>query len=510
MPKELDLFKMITGESLEDFARLPSFENTLGETIKMLSSNYPLRLLGRSRDGDVYISEEEREANYHIIGAPGEGKSRFIEYNIRKDIKQGNGVCLLDPSDFGDTCYKVLKYCASIGHEKVVLIDPATLAKRGKVACLEPLRKKYLKQSVDGVMEALGVLYGTTRDTDTPRIKRYLPALLRLLANNDLTLYESQWFSNWNPNPPLLGSDRDSLTLKTAFKSQFTWETYFSSTVNRLDNFWQEPLSLMLGADQGIDFVRMVAEGWVILVNLFPSTYLTMSESRLLGVMVISQIVQAVDILRNAGWKGVYYLYMDEAGRYATPQIEQVLTYKRKSGLRLMLAHHYFDQFDNKQVMQAIKQGARIKVMFNTPSYNDRLEMVKDLGYGGDIPPLLASYANQDLPKQYAIVKKNKEAPVRIKVPDTPDIDLEKAELDKYLKEMFKAPWYLTKKEIYDQINARQLQKNPPCPQSGKAPNHQTTGKTAVPGGVPGEAPDGVRPTGKKPSDPKERKPIKI
>ncbi len=56
--------------------------------------------------------------------------------------------------------------------------------------------------------------------------------------------------------------------------------------------------------------------------------------------------------------------------------------------------------------MNAIKQGARIKIMFNTPSPDDRLEMVRDLGYGGDIPPMLASYANSDLPRQYAIVKK--------------------------------------------------------------------------------------------------------
>src|SRR5688500_7420679 len=125
MPKEVDFFKLIVNESLEEFTALPSFSNTLGEQIKMLSSNYPLRLLGRSRDGEVDISEEEREANYHIIGAPGEGKSRFLEYNIRRDIDQGNGLCLLDPSDFGDTCYKVLRYCASKGHKKVVLIDPA-------------------------------------------------------------------------------------------------------------------------------------------------------------------------------------------------------------------------------------------------------------------------------------------------------------------------------------------------------------------------------------------------
>jgi hypothetical protein len=151
---------------------------------------------------------------------------------------------------------------------------------------------------------------------------------------------------------------------------------------------------------------------------------------------------------------------MDEAGRYATPQIEPLLTYKRKTGLRLMLAHHYFGQFDNKKVLNAIKQGARIKIMFNTPSPDDRLEMVRDLGYGGDIPPMLASYANQDLPKQYAIVKKNKESPVRIKVPNVPDITREQVsdqQLKDYIESLEVQPWYFSEKEIKDQINARQI-----------------------------------------------------
>ncbi len=152
----------------------------------------------------------------------------------------------------------------------------------------------------------------------------------------------------------------------------------------------------------------MISEGWTVLVNLFPGKFINQEEARLIGVMVISQIIQAADTLFEVDPRGVkkrdFYLYMDEAARFATSQIDTVLSYKRKVGIHLILAHHYFNQFENRKVLNSIKQGARIKVMFNTPSYDDRLEMIKDLGYGGDIPPLLASYANQNLPKQYAII----------------------------------------------------------------------------------------------------------
>jgi hypothetical protein len=82
--------------------------------------------------------------------------------------------------------------------------------------------------------------------------------------------------------------------------------------------------------------------------------------------------------------------------------------------------------------------------------------MVRDLGYGGDIPPMLASYANQDLPKQYAIVKKNKETPVRIKVPNVPDItEISNQQLEDYIKSLEDQPWYFSEQEIKDQIDAR-------------------------------------------------------
>jgi hypothetical protein len=459
MTKEIDYFKIITGRTFDEFTATPSFDQTLSEQIKRQKSKYPLRLLGKSKNGKVYISEEEREVNYHIVGAPGEGKSRFLEYNIRKDIEMGNGLCLLDPSDDGDTCKKILRYCAKNGRDKVLYIDPATLSEYGKIATLQPLNPKYQKQSVDGVMEAINNVFGVARETDTPRIRKYLPAVLRFLVRNGLTLYESQMFRRYaDPKQLPLGFDTDSQTIRDAFRSQFTWENYFSSTINRLDLFWQEPLSLMLGTDHGIDFIKMIREKWIILVNLYPSSFFSLTESRLLGILVISQIIQAIDILRHNGWKGVFYLYMDEAARFATPQIDQVLSYKRKSGLRLMLAHHYFNQFENKQVMHSIKQNARVKVMFNTPSYDDRLEMVKDLGYGGDIPPLLASYANQDIPKQYAIVKKNKETPVRIRVPDVPDID---ADIKPYIESLLTQPWYQTREQIQAQINARAIHTPP-------------------------------------------------
>jgi hypothetical protein len=177
-----------------------------------------------------------------------------------------------------------------------------------------------------------------------------------------------------------------------------------------------------------------------------------------------------------------------------------------------MLAHHYFAQFENKKaVLNSIKQGARIKVMFNTPSPDDRLEMVRDLGYGGDIPPLLASYANSDLPKQYAIVKKNKESPVRIKVPNVSDItEISDRQLAEYIQSLADQSWYFSEKEIKNQINARSIRANIKSPQLGKMDESETDCPPPVSRPVQTKLEKGIRPDNKKPSDPPPKRPIKI
>ncbi len=482
MSRDPDFFKIITGQDLDSFTRLPDPEESFNYIIKNESSAYPLRLLGTG-EKDVYVSEEERYLNFHIMGAPGEGKSRFLEYNIRKDIDMGNGLCLLDPSDSGDTVNHVLSYCESIGHKKVILIDPRTVT-RDRIPIINPLNPKHSKSSVEGVMESLSILFGTSA-TDTPRIQRYLPALLRILTKTNLTIAETIHFANfWTGQgyreaifDKIYGSPSDVHTLRDVLKNEPTFQNYFSSTINRLNTLWQEPLSLILGSRNGVDFHDAVSKGWVILVNLSPYM-LSSTDARFLGILIISQIIQAVDTLSNNGWKGIYYLYMDEAGRFSTPQIDDVLTQKRKSGLRLVLAHHGFDQFENKRLMNAILNGARIKLMFDTPNYDDRVQMCKALSYGGDISPVAAAFANQNIPKRYAVVRKGKETPVRIRIPEVSDTV---PVSDEYLNSILSQPFYKTRQQIKDEANARVTPTYPKADKPRAASNRPPARTNPVP-----------------------------
>ena len=207
--------------------------------------------------------------------------------------------------------------------------------------------------------------------------------------------------------------------------------------------------------------------------------------------------------MASNNWKGVFYQYVYEAGRFATPQIETLLSYKRKSGIRLYLAHHHYDQFEDKRkVLSSIENNTGVKLMFNTRSFDDRMRMIKSLGYGGNIPDALAVYANSDLPKQHAVLKKNKESPVRIKIPDVEDAP---GATKEYIEKLLNQPFY---KDARDYV--RSAPKNTESAQSGKVDDAKTDRTPSLPRAVPGKLETGVRPDNKKPPDASPKRPLKI
>lgn len=401
----------------------------------------------------------------HIIGTTGEGKSRFIESLIRGDIQQGNGVCFLDPTDRAETAYSILRYCQSIGFTKVCLIDPHLIHSHNRITCLQPFhrQKSYRTASVANLLDTIRILFQTKDASETPRIQRYLSALLNVLWNAEMTLHEAIYFTEYKRSTyyrkEILDcsetTDRHRLALEEVFDTYYRFNSEFASTVRRLEPFFDSTLDLMFGADTGVDFMKMITEGWVILVNLYSGLGIEPIHTRLLGTTVINEIIFALDRLRNHGWRGVYYLYIDEAGRYANRNLADLLAYKRKSGLRVTIAHQYFGQFEDRYVLEAVKNLTKIKVMFNTPNPQDRLEMVKSLGYGGEITPAMAQFANADLPKQYAVIKIGKHPPQRVRINDVPEVKLSRKEQDEFVFKTLLNPWNKHPEDVRKEFKQR-------------------------------------------------------
>lgn len=435
----------------------------------------------------------EEEIHALFVGGTGEGKSKLLEKRIRKLIDEGEGLMFLDGSDGARTMNSLIAYCAKNKVKNVVIVDPSYRFKFGKICCLNPLhsRTSLKNPSIANINDAFRSVYKVKDASDTARIQRYMTAILRVLANAELSLYESLYFTdresadfyrkrleilNFSPE-----DDRHRLALEEVFTTRSMFVNEMQSTIRRFEPLYDDTLSLMVSHD-GLKMTDVVSKKMKVFVNMSWFGWEQL-EQRLLGTLYINELIFAILRLREHDWKGRFHLFIDEAGLFATRKLADLMAYKRKSGLRVTVAYQYPGQIEDRYIAEAFMNLTYLKVMFNMPSPTDRLEMIKALGYGGEIQPTLAAYVHNDLPKQYAIIKKGKEPPRRVRIPDVPDIKISKEELEEYIRKTLQAPWYFLPKDVKDEISKRLIQSGKATYSEvfdgGKAADHKTTRKTS-------------------------------
>src|SRR5215216_5509934 len=195
-------FKLQHQKTFEQATRIPTAKEILDEQFQSLKTQYPIRKLVGAED--TFFLREEQRQHMHIMGTTRVGKSRFLEWLMRRDIdrlkededlpnkdRRSIGFCFLDPSDRGDTMYRMLRYCAKVNYKKVLIIDPHY---KSNVAPINPLTGDK-EASVGKIMDAIRVLYQVTDASHQARIERYLRAILSVLHNAELTLHDAMYFT---------------------------------------------------------------------------------------------------------------------------------------------------------------------------------------------------------------------------------------------------------------------------------------------------------------------------
>jgi len=227
--------------------------------------------------------------------------------------------------------------------------------------------------------------------------------------------------------------------------------------------FLEDTMKLIFGGKDAINFQSMISGGWLILVNLDPQGIFGQEHQRLIGTTIINEITYAIYRLRENGWSGIYYLYIDEVGDYATPKLAYLLDKKRKSGLRTTLAHQGFDQIGDSQVLSSIYRSAKTKVLFNTKDPGDQKKMIAMM-YGGELNSENTRYALMGLKKQHAIIKVDKGDPATVRIPEIPDVKIDLKVLQDFISKLYRQPWYHHPGAVLEEINARFKETKPGRP----------------------------------------------
>lgn len=322
------------------------------------------------------IEAEDRKTHMHVIGASGSGKSKFLEWLIRGDLKNRQGFCLLDPH--GTLYNDVVNFCAHFPAtlpKDIVLLN---LSAGDRVVGFNPFRKATagsVSVQVDRRIAATMHAWNVESTDQTPTLERTLRLIYTVMLDQDLALPQVQHLIDFNAGSlrgqlidrlqtPLIQKEWRELQLLKPKE----WRDEILSAKNRLFRFLTSPaLTRFMGLpERTLDLRAIMDEGKVLLVNLAPSDELSEENARVFGALLVNEFFECAR-RRQKDSLGrdpkPYYLYMDEFQNFVSLDIADMLDQVRKFGLFCLLSHQRFGQLDDN-ITDAVLTNCRIKTVF--------------------------------------------------------------------------------------------------------------------------------------------------
>lgn len=295
------------------------------------------------------ILREDRARHMYVVGKSGNGKSKFLELLISKDITDGQGVCVMDPH--GDLIDGVLKHIPKERIKDVVYFNPMDTNYPIAFNPLEAVVPELKLRVTIGFVEIFKKLFGANW---TPRLEHMLrQTTLALLDSEGTTVFSIlKMLSDKTYRQRIVGNIDDSV-VKNFWVNEFAaWSEKFDHEaimplLNKVGQFVSTDLIRnIIGQPKNTFNIRELMDGQKILLVKLNKGLLGEENAALLGAMMITKIEQAA--LERAdteeSQRKPFYLYCDEFQYFATETFTEILSEARKYKLSVTVAHQYMAQ----------------------------------------------------------------------------------------------------------------------------------------------------------------------
>src|SRR3989339_53458 len=337
----------------------------------------------RGAKREVRFRMKDRQRHHYVIGQTGTGKSAFLSWMIRQDIKNGDGVCVIDPH--GDLIEETLAYIPKERVRDVIHFNPADQERPMGLNLLEADTPDQQDMASSEATEIFIKIFGD--EIFGPRIQHYF-------RNACLTLMEDKDEGATLIDVPRIFTDDEFMKYKVSKVTnpivKSFWEHEYANTGDRERQEMIPYFSAKFGpfitntimrntigqTKSAFDFRKCMDERKILLVNLSKGR-LGALNTQLLGLVMVAKIQMAamsrVDIPEDQ--RANFYLYVDEFQNFATDSFCSILSEARKYHLNLIMAHQYINQlvvtkggstssqirdavFGNVGTLQSFKVGA--------------------------------------------------------------------------------------------------------------------------------------------------------
>lgn len=347
--------------------RLKEMKSKIAEPPSILPKSGLLigRNVYRGEERQVFLSKADRRRHMYIIGQTGTGKTVGMKNMIIQDIRNGEGVGLIDPH--GDVAEELLGLIPEERYKDVVVIDPSDLAMPIGLNMLEydpkfPEQKTFIVNELIAILDKLYDL----KTTGGPMFEQYTRNALLLLME-----YPEKGFTLLEIPKVLADKEfrRSLLVNCTNILVRDFWEKeaekaggeaalanmvpYITSKFNVfLANDYVRPI--IAQSKSTINFREIMDTKKILIVNLTKGRLGDINAS-LLGLIIVGKILMAsfsrVDIAEDD--RQDFYLYIDEFQNFATDSIATILSEARKYRLDLTIAHQFIEQL-KKEIKDAV------------------------------------------------------------------------------------------------------------------------------------------------------------
>lgn len=305
----------------------------------------------RGVETNINIARKDRLRHMYIIGKTGSGKSTLMENLAVQDIRNGDGVCVVDPH--GDLVENILLGIPKERAEDVIIFEPFNLERPMGLNMLE----SYSEEQKDFVVqEMIAIFYklfppemiGPMFEHNMRNVMLTLMAdpkggtiaeIPRMFTDDD---YQAKKVAN--VTDPVVKSFWEHEMANTSDFHKSEMLGYLISKVGRFVE--NEMMRNIIGQTESAFNVREIMDNQkILLVNLSKGKTGEVN-SDLLGLIIVTKIQMAAmgraDIPEDQ--RKDFYLYIDEFQNYTTDSIATILSEARKYKLGLTVAHQYIAQ----------------------------------------------------------------------------------------------------------------------------------------------------------------------
>ncbi len=330
-----------------------------------------------------YMTQQDRQRHFYIVGQTGVGKSWLLADMALQDIKAGKGVCFIDPHD---TFKEVLERIPPERAEDVIYFDPGNTDRPmglNIMECDTDDQKDFISSAVINLMYKLYDPYKT--GIVGPQFEHAIRnIMLTVMSEPGATFIEIvRCLTDPGFQQYLIPKVKDPMVRRywsdqMAQTNDFHKSEVLGYIVSKFGRFITNTMmrNIIGQSTSSFNFRKAMDEGKILIINLAKGT-IGEESSSFLGLLLIPKILIAAMSRQDTPepMRRDFYLYVDEFQNFATQDFAVILSEARKYHLNLIVANQFISQME-EEVKNAVFGNVGTLCSFRT-GINDAGYMVR-------------------------------------------------------------------------------------------------------------------------------------